>query len=59
MRMIYNEYGKSVDQGQEVNDCVDDIIIKKPITIHPEAPIMEAMEIMDSNKIGCLPVEKK
>ncbi len=33
-------------------------MIKNPITIHPEASIIEAMEIMDSQQIGCLPVVK-
>ena len=33
-------------------------MIKNPITIHPEASIMEAMNIMTEHKIGCLPVVK-
>ena len=35
---------------------VNDIMIKKPITISPDAKILEAMEKMRDNKIGCLPV---
>jgi CBS domain-containing protein len=58
MRMIFNEYSKAVNHQDEVVKSVEDIMIENPITIHPEASIMEAMEIMDSQKIGCLPVVK-
>lgn len=58
MRMLFNAYSKSVNQGEDAVESVEDIMIKNPITIHPEASIMEAMEIMDSQKIGCLPVVK-
>jgi CBS domain-containing protein len=37
---------------------VKDIMIKDPITIDPNATIVEAMHIMRDNKIGCLPVVK-
>jgi len=37
---------------------VADIMIEKPITIKPEAGIMEAMKVMRKNKIGGLPVVK-
>lgn len=58
MRMIFNEYSKAVNQGETVPESVEDIMIDNPITIHPEASIIEAMEIMESQKIGCLPVVK-
>lgn len=58
MRMIFNDYSKAVNHDEEVVESVEDIMIENPITIHPEASIMEAMEIMDSQKIGCLPVVK-
>lgn len=58
MRMIFNAYSKSVNEDEDAVESVEDIMIKNPITIHPEASIMEAMEIMDSQKIGCLPVVK-
>lgn len=35
---------------------VQDIMIERPITISPDATIMDAMNIMRENKIGCLPV---
>jgi len=58
MRMLFNEYSKAVNHDEDVVKSVEDIMIENPITIHPEASIMEAMEIMDSQKIGCLPVVK-
>ena len=35
-----------------------DLMIDKPVTIDPEASIMDAMHTMRENKIGCLPVVK-
>lgn len=58
MRMMFNEYSKSINHDEELAETVEDIMIRNPITIHPEASIMEAMDIMDSQKIGCLPVVK-
>lgn len=58
MRMLFREYGKHINHGEETEETVANIMIKNPITVHPEASIMEAMEIMDSQKIGCLPVVK-
>lgn len=47
---------KAVEPG---NVCVQDIMISKPLTIDPDVSIKEAMHIMRSNKIGCLPVVKE
>ena len=58
MRMIFNAYSNNVNHDEDVVESVEDIMIENPITIHPEASIMEAMDIMDSQKIGCLPVVK-
>jgi len=58
MRGLFDIYSKAVNHDEEVAPTVEDIMIENPITIHPEASIMEAMEIMDSQKIGCLPVVK-
>jgi CBS domain-containing protein len=41
--------------GQQATE-VKDIMVKKPITITPTNTILEAMNIMRENKIGCLPV---
>lgn len=37
---------------------VRDIMIQDPITIEPSSTILNAMQIMRKNKIGCLPVVK-
>ena len=37
---------------------VKDIMIKNPITILPSSTILNAMQIMRKEKIGCLPVVK-
>lgn len=58
MRMIFREYSKTIHHEEGTPETVDDIMIRNPITIHPEASIVEAMDIMDSQKIGCLPVVK-
>lgn len=58
MRMIFREYSKAVNHEEEPPETVDEMMIKNPITIHPEASILEAMDIMDTQKIGCLPVVK-
>lgn len=58
MRMLFREYSKTVNHEDEMPETVADIMIENPITIHPEASIIEAMDIMDSQKIGCLPVVK-
>jgi CBS domain-containing protein/gamma-glutamylcysteine synthetase len=41
--------------GQQVQ-FVRDIMIKAPLTIGPRATIVEAMNLMRDNRIGCLPV---
>jgi len=38
---------------------VRDIMIQDPITIEPSSTILNAMQIMRKNKIGCLPVVKE
>ncbi len=59
MRMMVREYAKAAAEGEEVsNRPVSDFMIQNPITIHPEASILEAMNIMETQKIGCLPVVK-
>lgn len=59
MRMVLREYTKSIHNGKELHKlCVEDVMKQNPITIHPEASIMEAMEIMQEHKVGCLPVVK-
>jgi CBS domain-containing protein len=58
MRKIFREYNNVIHGDSDESTSVDSIMIKNPITIHPEASILEAVDIMDSQKIGCLPVVK-
>lgn len=58
MRMIFREFNDILHNKGSATKAVEDIMIKNPITIHPEASILEAIDIMDSQKIGCLPVVK-
>lgn len=58
MRMVFREYNDVIHQKTDGSTSVEDIMIKNPITIHPEASILEAIEIMDEQQIGCLPVVK-
>lgn len=59
MRMVLREYSKMMDEETKtINLSVSKFMIHNPITIHPEASIMEAMNIMQDQKIGCLPVVK-
>lgn len=58
MRMVFREYNSVIHGKSDESSSVDDIMIKNPITIHPEASILEAIEIMDEQQIGCLPVVK-
>lgn len=44
------------DAGAAGAHAVADVMIRNPLTVHPEASIVEAMDIMTSQKIGCLPV---
>ena len=58
MRTVFKEFNKEIHQNEKAPKTVSDLMIKNPITIHPEASILEAIDIMDSQKIGCLPVVK-
>ncbi|HET6527234.1 MAG TPA: glutamate-cysteine ligase family protein [Balneolaceae bacterium] len=58
LRMMFDAYSRAAINGEELAECVGDMMVKNPLTIHPEASIMEAMEIMNDQEIGCLPVVK-
>lgn len=58
MRMVFREYNNIIHEKGEASASVDDVMIKNPITVHPEASILEAIDIMDEQQIGCLPVVK-
>ncbi len=58
MRMIFREFNSIIYNNGSMGKSVEEIMIKNPITIHPEASILEAIDIMDAQSIGCLPVVK-
>lgn len=59
MRQLLRVYSKSEEKTNDTGaKTVADVMIQNPITIHPEASIMEAMAIMKDQQIGCLPVVK-
>lgn len=58
-RLLLRHFVRQNIPGEKEVTCVDDIMIKEPITISPETTIKEALELMRSKKIGCLPVVKE
>lgn len=59
MRMVMREYSRVVNDDEvDVSKQLSEFMIQNPITVHPEASIMEAMNIMLEHKVGCLPVVK-
>ncbi len=58
MRTVFREYNKIINQKGKASLSVEEIMLRNPITIHPEASILEAIKIMEEQQIGCLPVVK-
>lgn len=57
--LILKYFISSKDNPLKSLSIVKEIMIEKPITISPEASIIDAMKLMRTNKIGCLPVVSK
>lgn len=57
MRMITRHLNKNRAETPG-STTVQDLMIKKPITIRPENTIFDAMNLMREHKVGCLPVVK-
>lgn len=57
-RILLRHCVKSAASPGKKPVSVGDIMIKEPITVQPEASISEAMNMMEKNLIGCLPVVK-
>jgi len=58
LRILLKHFSNPIKGAKELaeNCCVEDIMIKNPYTIHPQANITEAMRLMRKHRIGCLPV---
>jgi CBS domain-containing protein len=58
-RLMMRHYSDKIAQQKEgKNILVKDIMIKSPISIGPSSSIVEALQIMRTQRIGCLPVVK-
>lgn len=54
--LILKHYISTRNNPLKSQRTVNQIMVKKPIVIGPNASIMDAMNIMRQNRIGCLPV---
>ena len=50
--------GGSMNESERRRICVADIMRKTPITIGPDAPTLDAINVMRQNRVSCLPVVK-
>ncbi len=57
-RILLRYYTQKDSALGEKKQTVKDIMIEKPITVSPEASIIDALNLMRTNRIGCLPVVK-
>lgn len=55
-RKLLEYYIDAKSKDDEKTVCVEEVMIANPITVAPTASIKKAMELMKTNKIGCLPV---
>lgn len=55
-RLLMRHFMKCSNKLGSPVTMVQDVMIKDPVTIHPEASIMDAMELLRDKAIGCLPV---
>ena len=54
--LLLKYYANNINHGKGLPDTVKSVMIKDPITIAPEASIIEAVDIFQKYKIGCIPV---
>lgn len=55
-RQLLKLYSDKTNDGKELPTSVKSIMIKNPLTISPEANILEVVDIFQKYQIGCLPV---
>ena len=58
-KTLLNHFTKQCLRNGTEHSLTKDIMVAQPITIGPDATIVEAMHKMRDNKIGCLPVVVK
>ena len=57
-RILLEFYSKNSQAKENQKVVVKDLMIKNPVTIHPEATIQDALRLMKAKKVDCLPVVK-
>lgn len=57
-RMLLRHFARAHKSPEVVEVSVKDIMIEKPVTVTPDTSILEAMNKMRTDRIGCLPVVK-
>lgn len=57
-RILLRHFTRCTIKEMDTDVIAKDLMIREPITIGPDANILDAMDIMRSKKIGCLPVVK-
>ena len=58
-RLILRHYARRHQPTEQPPaTTVKEIMVEKPTTVKPETPILEAMNTMRTQRIGCLPVVK-
>jgi len=57
-RQVINYFSGVKNKDKKSIAVVNDIMIKNPVTTTPESTIIDAMNLMKEEKLGCLPVVK-
>ncbi len=57
-RMLLRHFARNNRLKSNELTTVKEIMVERPITATPETTILEAMKIMQQNRIGCLPIVK-
>lgn len=55
-RILLRYYADLPYAENKAEKTVEDVMIKKPITVKADQSIMTALQIMEENLVGCLPV---
>ncbi|GAB4405307.1 MAG: glutamate-cysteine ligase family protein [Microscillaceae bacterium] len=58
-RQLLRYFSNNHKNGPQEGLTITDLMIPEPITVGPEATVIEAMDIMNRHKISCLPVVTK
>lgn len=55
-KSLIKYFSDSLKNSNSNANVIGDIMVEHPITVKPDTPITEAIQIMQDNEIGCLPV---